>query len=528
MSDFIKDLDTPLLQLTAHSTLDLRTVLGGGCHIFGSTGAGKSTAAKTLAASLLRAGCGMLVMCTKSEEIEVWRAYAKANGRSSSVILFDETKSFAFIDWLLAKYGVRGLGTITDALLRIVESVDLAAGGLGGVSQESFWQEASRALLSYSVTVLHGANGRVSVPDIVAFVNSAATNARQYVDDPDFAASSFAAQTLRKAVDNPAVRLGKEFLGPALEYWFRGFTAMSDKTRANVLVSLTAKLDRFVQPGLLRDVFCSGRTDIVPEMTFGGSIIIMALPVLTLAEDGIIAQHLFKYAWMRAVESRNALEQTQRERPVVLWADESHNFLSLRDSQFISMSRGSRASVVMLTQNLPSYYAKLGENRIQTVNGLIGQFNTHIFHLNSCTVTNEWASKLVGKGIHRRANASSSKGSNRSANMNDGRATNTGSSDGSSTSFGGQGGGGSNWNSSTNSGASENNGESVGRGTNEGRTEGYSEQMDFIIEPADFSVGLRTGGPAANNYRVDAFWFKAGGSFNDGLTRNVLKVTFRQ
>jgi hypothetical protein len=48
--------------------------------------------------SPLRAGVGFLVPCAKPEEVDVWRAYADANGRSKSFIVFDQTKSVAFDD----------------------------------------------------------------------------------------------------------------------------------------------------------------------------------------------------------------------------------------------------------------------------------------------------------------------------------------------------------------------------------------------------------------------------------------------
>jgi hypothetical protein len=525
MSDFVKNLDTPLLQLSPHSMLDLRTMLAGGVHVFGATGGGKSSGTgKTLAAALLRAGFGLLVLCAKPEEVDVWRAYARANGRSRSVILFDERSSFNIIDWLLAKYGIQGLGAVTDCLMRTMEAVDLSVGGLGGASQESFWRDASRQCLAYAIPAIYAAWGRVTIVNVVAFVTTAATEATQYVDAA-WAATSYAARTLRKAVDEPAVSIGGQALAAALDYWFKQFTAIPSRTRGNVVISLTTKLDRFVQPGLLRDCFCGDRTDICPEMTFEGAVLIVALPVLTHAEDGIIAQHLIKYAWMRAAESRNALDPVHRERPIALWADEAHHFVSLQDDQFLATCRSARACVVFLSQNLPSYYAKLGENRINTVNGLIGKFNTHVFHLNACTVTNEWASKLIGKGIQRRANASASLGSNRSSGMNDGWGANAGSSQGSGASFGQ--GGGTNVNSGTSSGSSDNFGTNVERGVNKSRTAGYSETMDFIVEPADFSHGLATGGPA-NNHRVSSIWFNAGGSFKDGFTPNTLRVTFRQ
>lgn len=517
MPAFISDLDAPLLRLGPNSVLDLRTLLCG-LMIWGATGAGKTSAARVLRWALLRAGFGLLVFMAKPEELALFLGDAKANGRARSVIVFDETSRFNFLDWLIAKYGLRGLGTITDCLLRIVEAVDLAAGGLGGASQEAFWRDATRSMIAYCVPVLHAAIGRVTVANIVAFVNSAATDAKQYLD-PDFAASSFAARTLRKAVDHPAVRLPKDTLDAALEYWFRSFTTMVDKTRSNVLISLTTKLDRFVQPGMLRDCFCSEQTTVVPEMMFGGGIILMNLPVLTHGEDGIIAQHLMKYLAMLAVNGRNALEPRYRERPVVFYADEAHHFVSLKDDEFLATCRGSRAAIVFLSQNLPSFYGKLGENRVQTVNGLVGKFNTHLFHLNPCPVTNEWASRLIGRGLTERGNRSRSAGTNRTRGLSDGRNTSDGQSHSPGIVF--------NSNFTNNAGTGQSWNLNVGDGSSETASVGTSEQMDNLVEPNYFATALRPGGPRNRNL-VTGLMFRAGAQFRESGGRNTILLTFKQ
>jgi hypothetical protein len=55
---------------------------------------------------------------------------------------------------------------------------------------------------------------------------------------------------------------------------------------------------------------------------------------------------------------------------------------------------------------------------------------------------------------------------------------------------------------------------------------GYSETMDYEIEPADFARCLATGGPA-NGGSVTGLWFQAGKRF-EGSQRNYLHVSFRQ
>jgi hypothetical protein len=491
---------------------------------FGTTGSGKTTGlGYFLASAYLRAQMGFIVCTAKFEDISLWRNYAKANGRAKSLVIFDETQSINFIDYLLARFGAKGIANVIECLMRVLAFADAATGNVGA-PPEQFWESAIRALLQYALPLIYAAHGTVSVASLVAFLVSAATDGKQYVDAA-WAQTSFAARTLRKAVDNPVMPLPKEELETLLAYWFKEYPAITERTRSNIVVSVTTKLDRFLH-GKLKSIFC-GKTTLVPEMAFGGAIILLAFPVLTEGDEGLIAQLLIKYLFQVAVEGRNSLSPEHRERPVCLWMDEAHYFLSASDDTFQSTCRASRCCVVALSQNLPSYYGRLGKDKTDAVDGLLGKFNTHVFCLNGCPRTNKWASELIGRGIHRRANQGGSIGVSRSRGMNEGTSVNSGTSSSHSSSHSTGGGG---WSSS--SGASAGTGESYGAniGTGENRNEswGTSEQMDNLIEPGFFASGLKNGG-TANNFEVTAVLFRAGANFADGfVSPSTLLLTFKQ
>jgi hypothetical protein len=297
-----------------------------------------------------------------------------------------------------------------------------------------------------------------------------------------------------------------------------------DKTRGNVVISLSAKLDRFIH-GRLADCF-AGKTDIVPEMCFQGAIIVLAMPALTWNEDGIVGQQLMKFVWQRAVSSRNALELRQRERFLVLWMDEAHYFINTHDEAFLSTCRSSRVCVVAITQTLPTYYARMGKDKSDAADGIVGKFANQLFFSNICPRTNQYASSLVGRGVQHRASQTRSVGTNTSSGMNAGANTGSGTSSGSSHSFGGN-----NANFSSNSGHSAQGGNSwgdqVGRGSSENTSWGTSEHVDNIIEPRFFATSLKCGG-SENKGLVTALWVKAGGSFAAANGDNSMVVTFRQ
>lgn len=539
MRDFVSNLDTPLLSLTAKDAFSLRDACNG-VHCFGAIGSGKTSGAgRALAGAYLRAGMGGLVLCAKHEEVNLWLRYCEEHGRKDSVILFDAGQGCNFIAYEFArKGGTEAASSVTDTMMRILEAADTAAGQKPGKPGEEFWTKTTRQMLLYTITALYAATGNVTASDIVRFITTMPTRNPTTQEEKDALDTNFAVGILHAMHTSPAREIPDDLKEQTISYWRLQYLALPDKTRGSILINVTSSLNRF-NTGTLRKCFCD-RTSIVPEMTFSGAIIIMALPVLTYNEDGIVAQQLFKFLWQRTVEARNGLPAQFRERPVFLYADESQYFVSSYDDQFLSTCRGSKACVVYLTQSLPTYYAMLGREKSDAVNGFVGKFNSKVFHLNADPSTNGYASSLIGRGIQIRRNTS--EGSSTSTQ----RGTSYGSSEslthtlGDNDSRGSQHGYFSILPDSLNRGVGSQRSDAMQRGSNHGYslTEGVSqnvgisdnEHMDTLVESNFFSQHLKTGGPD-NDYEVTALWFKAGGNFKRpmaGATSNVILATFKQ
>lgn len=318
---------------------------------------------------------------------------------------------------------------------------------------------------------------------------------------------------------------------------------MPEKTRGSIVTNVTSNLNRF-STGLLRKCFCADTT-IVPEMCFAGSIIILAFPTLFYNEEGIVAQTLFKFLFQRAMESRNSLAPSFKERPVFLYADEAQFFVGAYDDAFLSTCRGSKCAVVYLTQSLPTYYAMLGREKSDAVDGFVGKFNSKIFHLNADPRTNSYASSLIGRGLQIRQTTSEVAGTSTQRSQSHTSTDSVTHTLGNSTSWGTQHGSSgfffpTNLNRSANDGEGSNGsvasqrGGSYADGITDGEnhtvTNGRNEQMDTLVESNFFSQHLRSGG-AENNYEVTGLWFKAGGRFNSPMPNagsNVILATFKQ
>lgn len=491
--DYVRDLDTPLLKLNGKDTVTGRDFMEG-IHVFGKIGSGKTSGAgRAISSALLRANYGGLVMCAKSEEVELWKSYCREHGRESSMIVFDRSRHFNFLSYIFAMKGADGANAATDTLMKVLKAADLAA-GQGGKEGEAFWIKTTREMILNTITVLYSAIGTVRVESIVQFVTSMPT-AHPKPEESGKPQLNYALDRLNRCKDKPVHKLPAHTLKRVRNYWLRQFIAMPEKTRGSIVTSVCAELSRF-SDGILRECFTT-TTDLVPEMVFNGSVIILSFPTLTYQEEGVIAQALFKLMFQRAVESRNGLAQQFRERPVFLYADEAQYFVSLYDDTFLSTCRGSKCAVVYLTQSLPTYFAQLGKERSDAVDGFVGKFGTKVFHLNACPRTNSYASELIGKGLKLHKSTSRT--------ISSGMQTNRGATQ-----------------SSTNQGFNQS------EGSND--TTGANEQLGYLLEPNFFSTALKTGAPQ-NDYLVTAVWFKAGGNFAEPMpdtNSNTLLVTFSQ
>ncbi len=520
----VGELDTPLLQLSTSDQFTLRDACQGVC-IMGGIGSGKTSGSgSALAGAYLRSGMGGLVLCAKPEEADLWRGYCcKAKRMGSLLEVTTSGAGFNFIAYELARQGAAGLNAVVECLMRVLEIARAASPGQsrGG---EDFWENTNKQIMRNGLPVLYAATGTVRIGDLLQFVRSAPRSQAE-MTDPAWQAKSFFCEMFTKASN----ALDDETGARCVAYWQNDFATLDQKTRANIVISLTTALDRF-NHGWLKTAFCDATT-YVPELSFPGCVLLLNMPALTCNEDGIIAQQLIKYMWQRAVLARNALPAQHQTRPVFLWADEAQYFINSYDAEFLSTCRGSRCCTVFLSQSLPTYYAKMGgENARDRVHHLLGNFATRIWHNNACHETNEWAAKTIGRSLQTRSNFSEGHGTNHSSGMNMGEGNNWGGSSNTGGSYSHNGQGGGSYSSSSGGGnswgSSDNWGRNRGGGTSTNVSQGYSEQMDYSIEPGAFSRVLKTGGPANGN-RVSAVWFQAGRVFA-ASSGNALFAEFSQ
>lgn len=509
--NFYHDPDRSLLQFSGKDAWTLGDAYEG-VHIFGGTGSGKTSASgRALAHAYLKSGMGGLVLTAKVDEADLWERYAKETGRSKSLIRFgpESGLTFNFLDYELYRDGPEKADTFEalDVLMRTVEAIKIEQNTGGGGSDDATWIGYAKTLIGNAIDALFAAYGSVRPHDILAMATSC-PNTPAEMRDPAFLDRSFCYRTLRKAYADPVHPMAESTATKVQRYWRDNFARLNDRTRSSIVQVADSILSPFTS-GLLHDVFCQD-TKIVPELTHEGAIIVLDFPVEQYNLRGLIAQHIFKYVWQRAVKRRPA--QPER-RPVFLWADESQFFVSQYDAHFQSTARSARACSVYISQNINHYYRVMASRDPRGATGsLLGNFRTQIFHTNQDTETNQYAVGMIGRALMARE----------SLGQSSERGRNTGGSDQSEYVD--------NWNLiGMRSGAhgSSNVSDSWGDSASHGQSQTTSYSMDLKVEPNFFVSGLRSGGKR-NQRKVDGLIVHSGRTFRSNRDQPFIVASFEQ
>ena len=418
------DLDEPLLAFSPHDQWRVRDALEG-CQIFGATGSGKTSGSgQAIAKAFLLAHFGGLVLCAKPDECALWQQYARETDREDDLIIFSPSNPFRFnfLDYELNREG-SGSGLTENLVALFTTVVDVADRKSGRGSNDDYWQHTLKQLLRNAIDLLRIARGTLTLHDILQVIISAPTTPEELRNDT-WQKTSFFATVLNEAFTKEKSPLDQNDFNLTLNFWAHEFTTLAEKTRSIIISTFTSMADGFLR-GIMRELF-STTTNIKPEYTHNGAIIIMDLAVKEYNELGQYAQVLFKYIWQRATERRHVTAQT---RPVFLWADGSQFFTNDYDMLFQTTARSARAATVFLTQNINNYYAVMGqgEQAKYETDSFLGNLQTKIFHANGDSVTNTWAADMFGQTWQFIAGASTGSNSGESSSSQGGGQVSSGS-----------------------------------------------------------------------------------------------------
>lgn len=402
------DLDRVLLNLTGSKhpddALTLRDLFE---HVFvtGSTGSGKtSTIGYHLAQSLLSTRklpeedrIGMIVLLYKSGDLQQWIDWAEQQGRERDLMIINPDDKNVFN--LLEAYRDKEAISAVDTLM-IVSGLSL--NGSSQQNSEQYWEQMNRQRL-HRLVLLNQLCGEALSLHTLHRLHSSAPQYSEQVDSEDFKARSYCWQMLGRANErcgenHPQFKLVED-------YFVREFPYMADRTQSSILSLTSGILEPFVSSPMLSGLFAGGTKLDLDEM-LRGKIVLLNLPIQQYEYAGKLAQILFKHLLQKRIEGRD-LENIPN--PVCFYIDEYQYFISPYDALFLSTARSARAGCVLMTQNISNLYAQVGGSgraADEKVNALLALTNHKLFLAQNNSVTNEFASKTIGMGIHRLSNTS--------------------------------------------------------------------------------------------------------------------------
>lgn len=366
-----------------------------GTQILGSTGGGKTSGGgQAVGKAFLEHGMGGLVLCVKEDEAQYWEDLCKKSGRLADLrrITLDGEFCYNFLE-AEAGFGSQMLTqNISELFLEIIALVNRSP---RDSQKDSFWNNALNKVLNEAIVLAKAAEGEVTIATLTKIITYAVPSestsdvlaslsiARRL--DPS---QEYLSEIYRQARASTTNELEVE---QAIAFFSDEFTKLADKTRSIVVTSFTSMADSLLRRPL-RTLLCQ-KTTLRPEDTFDGKIIVVDVPIHVNQRVGQVINLVWKTAFKRACQRRRKISKS--ERPVFLWADESHYLFDQLDSEFQTTARSSRCCTVLLTQNLQNYFAKMGDRA--AVEALLGSLHNKIYHQNNESTTNQFAAESIGR-----------------------------------------------------------------------------------------------------------------------------------
>ena len=430
-----------------------------GVMVFGMTGSGKSSGPlHKIANKFLTLNFGGVVFCAKPDECDTWIKYAKEANREDD-LLFLSKLTFNYLDHESRRSG-RGGGQIENLVNLYLEIVNMGKDKRNsGGGNDEYWNNAVKQLLRNTMTILQMAGESINIENIYRMVISAPSANGNTAEESSYCTDLMALSIPEHLRQTPEFEIARTF-------FLEDFAHLDERTRSNTVSSFSVTADSMQRGELARCFSAPESTLHLEDIYRNHKILIVDYDQKSWGKMGQYAAGIIKYCFEMMIERREDISNNDAP-PVFLWADECQFFSLDYDQKFQTTARSSRTLTVYATQNLGNLYDGYGKEKASS---LLGNLGTKFFCQNGEFETNEWASKSIGQEIILRKNKTY--GDSKSSSMKG--------DDNKSLSF----------------------------------SEGYSEQKDYRVDPADFST-LQTGGPRGQ-CKVGFIFWQSGRILNNG------------
>lgn len=374
----------------------------------GATGSGKSSGPlRHTALAYLAHGYGGVVLASKPEERPMWEQWAEETGRwnrrtqTGDLVIFDASGKwrFNFLEHEAGRTAAEGGGLTINIVALLDEIAGAIASGAGkasdsGGGDNKFFDDALHHMNASLVDLCIFAGLPVSLPLMRAIVNTAPQSLREAQSDEWKRGKGECAATLRDA-DAATASANEDTRADYEEcraYWTQEFPNLSERTRSIITLSFSMLVRPFITRPLRR--LFSTDTNIAPEDTFKGKVVIIDLPVQSFRLAGRVANLAWKYCFQVASLRRMQPRDGTYLRPIFLWADEFQVFCSPFDAEWAAVARSAGACAVFAVQNRESLIRVLGN--AATVDSLLANLQTK-YMCQNVGDTADYQARLIGE-----------------------------------------------------------------------------------------------------------------------------------
>lgn len=319
--------------------------LAGSSLIIGDSGSGKTTGPfYTLAASLMGLGCGLLATAVKQEDAERVRRLASRSGRRDVRVFTLGVDTF---NPLLHEqvHGAR-FGGHTERL------VELAMEPLrreGNSRADPLWTDLSGQLIRACVILFTAAEFALSFRLLNEAIHSIPRDHGE-ARDPGWQDRSPLFRAARSIDLDELGEQAADDVRQALECLFVEFPGMPEKTLGSVITTATSGFGPLLYGEVGRAVNADTNTIDPLTVTRDSGVVILDCPVLLHGEAAATVQRLFVTSAQQELLRRRVTPETPL---AIILIDEFPSFGDAeRDGRFMSVCRSSRASMVLVAQDV--------------------------------------------------------------------------------------------------------------------------------------------------------------------------------
>jgi hypothetical protein len=367
-----------------------------GIIVFGSTGAGKTTAcAYPFLDQLAKYGkespderIGGLILDVKGDFWKEAVHILERNGRREDAVIIEPGSGYYFNP---VHYPHLDTKIIAERLYSVLENMNSNDG-----RQDSFWKDKSINLLANSLSLIRLCIGYATLSDVYEIVSDEG-KLRNMLD--------YAQNLIKLKSKNVGIDLNE--LKLAVSYFYGADHAgLDERTKAIIKSESLRVCSDFIKPAF-KETFCAPEQKLnfpgFQEVVNSGKIVILNMPESKYGLTGKIIGIMLKLDYFRTVLNRiyKAVvdNSVNVKRPVLFICDEYQNYVTSgdieSDAEFFARCRQSKAINIVLTQSYSSLKLKLGSE--EKLNSLIGNIRSSVWLALSDDYSREKASKICDK-----------------------------------------------------------------------------------------------------------------------------------